>query len=91
MLSFCLILLLAGSAFSQIKTGTIRGTVSDESGEILPGAAVEIRSDALMGTKTALTNDKGAFRFAALPPGEYELMVTPEGFNPPSESAESRH
>jgi len=82
MLSVCLILLLAGSAFSQIKTGTIRGTIRDESGEILPGAAVEIRSDALMGTKTALTNDKGAFRFAALPPGEYELMVTLEGFQP---------
>lgn len=76
----CLILLIIGTAYPQIQTGMINGTVKDESGEFLPGATVEIRSEAMMGTKSALTNDKGAFRFVALPPGYYELMVSLEGF-----------
>lgn len=73
-------LMIASLGFAQIKTGTIRGVVKDETGAVLPGASIELRGEALMGSRTAITSDRGIFRFAALPIGIYELTVSMEGF-----------
>jgi len=70
-------------AFAQRRTGSIRGTVKDESGEPLPGVAVELKGPALMGTRTETTDASGEFRFLALPIGaDYEATFTLEGFQP---------
>ncbi|MBN2408235.1 MAG: hypothetical protein JXE07_00740, partial [Candidatus Aminicenantes bacterium] len=58
---FCLFLsvffaLSAGILEAQRLTGTIRGTVTDEEGEPLPGVTIEIESPALIGgAQTVLT------------------------------------
>lgn len=78
--SAIVILAIGSVGFAQIKTGTIRGIVKDETGAVLPGANAEIRSEALMGTQTATTNDRGFFRFPALPIGAYEITISLEGF-----------
>src|SRR5262249_34307481 len=47
----------------------------------VPGATVTISSAALIGgTRTAYTNDLGAFRFPSLPIGSYAVEATLEGF-----------
>jgi hypothetical protein len=74
-------LLAAQPAFAQKQTGTIRGMVKDQAGEALPGVAVELKGPALMGSRTAATDEAGAFRFPALPVGaEYALTFSLQGF-----------
>ncbi|MGH9333500.1 MAG: TonB-dependent receptor, partial [Vicinamibacteria bacterium] len=69
------------SASAQVITGTIVGTVRDDSGGVLPGASVTITSPALpSGPSTQITNEKGQFRFPNLAPGVYALETTLAGF-----------
>ena len=66
---------------AQRLTGIIRGTVTDEEGEPLPGVTVEVKSPALIGgAKTELTPASGTFLFPALPPGKYTVTFTMPGF-----------
>jgi hypothetical protein len=68
-------------SFSQRLTGTIRGTVRDSGGEILPGATVEIQSpDLIGGAQADVSSASGVFLFSALPPGTYQVTVSLEGF-----------
>jgi outer membrane receptor protein involved in Fe transport len=75
--SMLLALLLVGRVSNaQVLTGTFLGTVKDESGGVLPNASVHVTSPALIGgPASTLTNEKGQFRFASLPAGEYTLEV----------------
>jgi len=69
------------SALAQVITGTIIGTVRDESGGVLPGATVTISSPALpAGPSSQVANDKGQFRFPNLAPGVYAMSVSLAGF-----------
>lgn len=75
------LLLIANQGFSQKRTGTIRGTVKDEAGEPLPGVTVEVRGEALMGSRSTITNPEGEFRFPYLPVGrDYETTFSLDGF-----------
>jgi hypothetical protein len=69
----------AESALSQ-TTGAIQGTVTDSSGAVLPGVAVEARSAHLQGIRSATTDGRGGYRFPALPPGTYVVKATLAGF-----------
>src|SRR4030042_2889931 len=79
---FVLMFLLAGTALeAQRVAGIIRGTVTDEGGEPLPGVSIEVKSPALIGgVQTALTPASGTFLFPALPPGKYSVNFTMPGF-----------
>jgi hypothetical protein len=80
-LGFLIMLFAVPGAFAQRQTGTIRGMVKDQAGEALPGVAVELKGPALMGSRTAATDEAGAFRFPALPVGvEYALTFSLQGF-----------
>jgi hypothetical protein len=76
-MSFALALTLVASlSHAQVLTGTLFGTVQDESGGVLPGASVRLSSSALIGgTASVVTNDKGQFRVVSLASGEYSLEV----------------
>ena len=67
-----------GSVFAQTTTGTLRGTVTDTSSAVLPGATVELTGAA--GTQSAVADGNGQYRFAALTPGVYALKATLDGF-----------
>src|SRR5688572_29373439 len=74
-------LLAASSLFAQTNTsGALEGTVSEAAG-VLPGVTVEITSPSMAGTRTAVTNENGRFRFSLLPPGQYTMVATLSGFN----------
>ena len=69
------------SAFAQVstKTGTIFGKAVDDTGKPLPGVSVTLESS-LIPTQTAITQANGGFRFANLPPGNYAVNFSLEGF-----------
>jgi hypothetical protein len=69
----------AGLARGQ-TTGTIEGTITDQSGGALPGVTVELTSSALQGGRTVTTGSDGRYRFPSLPPGLYDVKATLEGF-----------
>jgi outer membrane receptor protein involved in Fe transport len=74
------VLALPGLALAQRVTGQIVGTVADESGAVLPGVGVSLKGPAIVGTQTATSNEKGFYRFVALPPGVYTLSFAMSGF-----------
>ena len=57
------------------STGSISGEVKDAQGGVLPGVTVTATSPAQIGQLTAVTNEAGLYRFPAVPPGEYRLVV----------------
>lgn len=68
-------------AVAQVTTGSLRGTVIDESGASRPRVTAILTSPALLGgTSTSETNDEGQFRFLGLTPGLYGLEIRADGF-----------
>ncbi len=61
-------------------TGTIQGTVSDQSQAVVAGAEVVATFKATGATRTATTNSTGAFRFDFAPAGAYQIKITKQGF-----------
>jgi len=62
---------LTGLAAAQgTQTGTLSGVVRSADGAALPGVAVTLKSPALQGERTAVTDTAGAYIFRGLPPGQ---------------------
>src|SRR5262252_2402673 len=61
-------------ALSQ-TTGSITGTVRDQTGAVIVGATVTIANEATSETRTAITDSIGAYFAALLPPGHYRVTV----------------
>jgi hypothetical protein len=67
--------------WAQTETGTISGTLTDQSGAVLPGVTATLSSAALIGgVRTTVTNEGGFYKFIALPPGSYDLKFELAGF-----------
>jgi hypothetical protein len=76
-----LLFILSPFVVAQSKdTGAIEGMVSDADKAPLPGVTVTLTSPNLMGTRSAMTDVSGQFRFPALPPGTYALKAEMPGF-----------
>ena len=67
------IVFLAVAPLAAQQTGEIRGKITEEKGEVLPGVAVTARSPSLQGIRTAISDREGFFRLPLLPVGIYEL------------------
>jgi Carboxypeptidase regulatory-like domain len=61
-------------------TGQITGMVTDTSGAAIEGATVVVSSTSLMQTRTVQTQAGGVYLVAQLPPGEYTVKYSQEGF-----------
>ncbi|HZB45402.1 MAG TPA: TonB-dependent receptor [Pyrinomonadaceae bacterium] len=70
----------AALAQSQITTGTVQGTIEDETGAVVPGVAVEARNVETGLARSQTTGDDGRFVFLQLAPGRYTVTVTKSGF-----------
>ena len=79
---FCLVaaLLVAPQLRAQNPTGTLTGTVTDNSGSALPGATVTATSPKLQGQRSTQTGGNGGYKLAFLPPGVYSVTYELEGF-----------
>lgn len=73
-------LLAASSGFAQ-TSGRIQGTVKDSDGAALPGVTLTATSSVLPGNITAVSGNDGSFRLLSLPPGNYVVTATLDGFN----------
>ena len=73
------ILALAPTAHAQqIAGGNVYGTVTDESGAMLPGVNVTLSGEA--GSKTTTSDPQGHFRFINVGRGDYTLALGISGF-----------
>jgi hypothetical protein len=88
LLSIVLFLGVVAGAAAQ-TTGGIVGRVTDEGGGSLPGVTVEAASPNLQGTRTAVTDRTGSYRLTLLPPGDYTVSFTLDGFARDSHSGVS--
>jgi len=79
LLTFVLVVLCAALS-AQTPTGTITGTVTDESGAVVPNAKVTITNQATDFSRTVLANAEGLFSAPALLPGDYEVRCEQPGF-----------
>src|SRR5262245_31294306 len=76
-----MLFVFAATTSQAQTTGSINGTVADNTGGLLPGVTVTASSPALMGVQTTVTNETGAYRFPAVPPGTYSLTYELAGFS----------
>ncbi|HET6896880.1 MAG TPA: carboxypeptidase-like regulatory domain-containing protein, partial [Vicinamibacteria bacterium] len=67
------------SAWAQYSS-TLEGTVSDQSGAVVPGATVSTTNEATGVSQHVLTTSAGYYRFPALAGGVYTLKVSLTGF-----------
>jgi hypothetical protein len=80
-LGFLLVVVNASVVRAQsILEGKITGTITDDKGEPLPGATVEITSPILMGKRSTVTSTKGTYVFLKLSIGIYKLTASMPNF-----------
>ena len=70
----------AAPASAQVDTGTILGTVKDQSGGVLPGATVTITHEGQAFTLSSVTREDGTFIFTPIRTGTYAIDVEFPGF-----------
>lgn len=75
-----LILCLTSSAWAQLPTATLLGTVTDPQGAVVPGATVTATHIDTGLTRTVMTGNDGTYRLDAMPVGTYEVQVSHAGF-----------
>jgi len=79
----------SGNAFGQATaSGTIQGTVTDQTSAVVSGAQVVAKSKATDSTRTTTTGDTGYYRFELLPVGIYTVTVSKTGFAGVAETIE---
>ena len=68
------LLLLFAVNSASAQSGSVLGTVRDETGAMLPGTMVEIRD--AVGSRRTEADTSGAYRFDGLTPGRAQLLFT---------------
>jgi len=74
LLVFCL------PIFSQVNTGRILGTVSDQTGGVIAGASVALTNVDTGVARNVTTDTAGEYNAPNLPPGNYAVHATAMGF-----------
>ncbi len=80
---FCVaILILATSnvAWSQTVQGVITGTVTDQTGAVVPNVPVTITNVGTNTSESTVTGSDGSYRFSLVPPGKYTVDVKAPNF-----------
>jgi hypothetical protein len=67
-------------AWGQNINGTFHGTVSDQTGAVVPGAKVEVKNLSTSQVREATTASNGFYTITDLPPGHYLVSVSKESF-----------
>jgi len=80
LLTLTLSVILSASASAQVDTGSITGTVKDQSGAIVPGATVTITHEGQGLTLTGVTREDGTYIFTPIRTGAYRIDVELQGF-----------
>ena len=84
----CMVALLAVVLFgalaasAQVETGKIAGTVSDQSGALVPGATVTVRNLGTNEQRTAISSSSGNYVVTGLEPATYQVTFASGNFQP---------
>jgi hypothetical protein len=76
----CLLCLALASPAAGQTAGSLRGTVTDPSGAVVPGATLLLTNDATRTARQAVSDAAGRYYFAATEAGDYTLRVELAGF-----------
>ena len=84
-----LVLLAAGQASAlagQALGGTIQGTITDDTGAVLPGVSVTATHTQTQRSRTVVSNARGEYQMTRLEAGSYDVQAVLPGFqtNPTS-------
>ena len=77
--AFAVCFLLVAAATGWAQDGVITGRVTDPSGGALPGVDVALTSPALLGGRSAVSDEQGTYRFAAAPARGLQCPVPASG------------
>ena len=79
----CLFLILSPSLMAQTAaTGALAGTITDQSGAVVPNVTVTVTSVDTGQARTVTTDADGTYKVSLLPPGSYGVKFQATGFNP---------
>ncbi|MGH9341811.1 MAG: carboxypeptidase regulatory-like domain-containing protein [Acidobacteriota bacterium] len=67
-------------AQAQVTFGEITGTVSDDTGAVVPGVSVTVSNQATNVSRTVISGDRGNYRGTHLVPGSYSVSAELSGF-----------
>ena len=73
-------LLCATVGRTQTVTGAVTGTVTDQSGAVIPGAHVVAVNTETGVSSSAMSDSAGVYRIGFLPIGPYQVTVEAQGF-----------
>jgi Carboxypeptidase regulatory-like domain/TonB dependent receptor/TonB-dependent Receptor Plug Domain len=79
---------LSALGYSQSFRGSIRGTVTDPSGGVLPNAKVSAKNIATGLVREAITSSDGAYVIAELPAGEYTVTAQAAPLSPAAQNVQ---
>ena len=79
-LALAVLVALPATSIGQTFRGGINGTVTDQSGAVVPGATVEATETATNSTHKTISSSAGEFSFQDLPLGAYGISITAAGF-----------
>ena len=65
---------------AQVDTGSIQGTVSDQSGGVVADASVTLTSERTGAALTTTTSSDGVYKFSPVKIGSYKVEVSFKGF-----------
>lgn len=74
------LILAASLSWSQTGTSTIRGTITDPSGRVIPEATVTLTNTQTNAVRTTKTSDTGTYVFDLITPSKYRVQVDAKGF-----------
>jgi len=74
-------LMIPALVAAQTESGKITGSVTDQSGAVLPGVTVDLKSVERATTRSTVTNAAGEYVFASLVPGTYDVTAELSGFS----------
>lgn len=77
-----LLVLSAQLLFAQQKTATLKGTVKDLEGKVVPGVAVVATNTETGISWSGTSDERGRFLLLTLSPGKYDIKVTKEQYKP---------
>lgn len=76
----CTMVLLLTTLSSAQSTGTVTGTVTDQTGAVVAKAKVTLVNEGTKDNRETASNDSGYFAFAAILPGSYTLKISAANF-----------
>jgi hypothetical protein len=76
-----LFLAVSTLVLAQTATTSLRGTVYDPKGAVVPGAAITITNPATGFSRTTKSDNQGNYQFLELPPAKYDLSIVTPGFS----------